>query len=92
MHKLQSIHPNQNQKQITHESNKLRMLQTEKTNKQTKKQEKNTRSVKKNKSNFINVIEDKFSTSIRRGKLTISFYKKLFSCIKYLQLLKQVIK
>ena len=71
------------------------MLQTEKTNKQTKKkkkQEKNTRSVKKNKSNFINVIEDKFSTSVRRGKLTISFYQKLFSCINYLQLLKQVIK
>ena len=28
LHKLQSIHPKQNQKQITHESNKSCMLQT----------------------------------------------------------------
>ena len=52
-------------------------------------------SVKKNKSNFINVIEDKFAMNIRWGKLTIltiSFCKKLFSCIKYLQLPKQVTK
>ena len=28
VHKLQSIHPNQNQKQITRDSNKLCMLQT----------------------------------------------------------------
>ena len=28
VHKLQSVHPKQNQKQIMHESNKLCMLQT----------------------------------------------------------------
>ena len=56
MHKVQSIHPKQNQKQITHKSNKLCMLQTgRKTN----------RSVKKNKNNFINVVGDKFAMIIR---------------------------
>ena len=56
LHKLQSIHPKQNQNKITHESNKLSMLQLE---------EKTTRSVAKNKNNFINVIGDKCSMSIR---------------------------
>ena len=78
MHKLQSIHPNQNQKQITHEITQLCK----------KLQEKTTRSVKKNKSNF-NVIGDKFTMSITRGKLIISFCKKLFSCINYLQVLNK---
>ena len=53
-----------------------------------KLEEKATRSVKKKKKNFINVTRDKFTMSFRSGKLTISFYKKLFSCINYLQLLK----
>ena len=53
MHELQSIHPNQNQKQITRKR------------KEQEQQQQNTRSVKKNKSNFINVIEDKFAMSIR---------------------------
>ena len=51
-----------------------------------------TRNVKKNKSNFINIVGDKFAMSIRKGKLTISFCKKLFSCINYLQLLVWVAK
>ena len=51
------------------------------------KLEKNTRSVKKNKNNFIIVIGDKFATSVRSGKLTISFHKKLSSCPD-LQMLK----
>ena len=59
-----------------HESNKLGMLQTQKKN------------TKNNKNNFINFIRDKFTMSIRCGKLTISFCKKLVSCTKYLQLLK----
>ena len=62
-----------------HESNKLGMLQTQK---------KNIRCVKNNKNNFINFMRDKFTMSIRCGKLTISFCKKLVSCTKYLQLLK----
>ena len=44
-----------------------------------KLEEKDTRSVKKKKNNFINVIGD---------KLTSSCCTKLFSYIKYLQLLK----
>ena len=71
VYKLQSVHPKQNQKQIAHEDNKLCMLQTGR---------KATRSVKNN-NNFINVIGDKFAMSITWGKLTISFCKKLFSCI-----------
>ena len=67
-----TIYPIQNQKQITHESNELCMLQTGK---------KATRSVKDIKKIFINVIGDKFAISIRWGKLTISFCKKLSSCI-----------
>ena len=55
MHKLQSIHSKQNQEQITHESNELHMLHTGK---------KATRSAKK-KSNFINVVGDKFTMSVR---------------------------
>ena len=76
VHKLQSIYRKQNQKQITHESNKLCMLETGRKN----------HCVKKNKNNFINVIGDKFAMIIRWGKLTISFCKKLYSCINYLQL------
>ena len=57
-----------------------------------KLEEKATTSVKKKKNNFINVIGDKFAMSIRRGKLTISFGKKLLSCINFLQLLKYVTK
>ena len=53
-----------------------------------KLEEKNTKSFKKNKNNFINVIGDKFTISIRQGKLTILFCKKCFSCINYRQLLK----
>ena len=49
-------------------------------------EEKATRIVKKKKKNFVNVIGDKLAMSIRRGKLTISFCKKLFICINYLQL------
>ena len=52
-----------------------------------KLEEKATGSVKNNKNNFINVIGDKFTMSIRLRKLTIPFCKKLFSCINYLQLL-----
>ena len=48
------MHPKQNQKQITHESNTCFKLE-----------EKATRSVKKNKDNFINVMGDKFTMSIR---------------------------
>ena len=47
-----------------------------------KLEEKATRGVKKNKSIFISVTGDKFTMSIRLGKL-ISFCKKLFSCINY---------
>ena len=47
MDKLQSISPKQKQKQITHESNKLCMLQTGRR--------------KKKKNNFIHVIGDKFA-------------------------------
>ena len=54
-----SIHPKQNQKRITHESNKLRMFQTKR---------KNQLKCKKNKSNFMNVKRDKFVISIRWGK------------------------
>ena len=43
-----------------------------------------TKSVRKNKKKIINVIGDKFAMSIRLGKLTISFCKKL---IRNLQLL-----
>ena len=39
-----------------------------------------TRTVKKNQNSFINIIRDKFA-------LAISFCKKLFGCINYLQLL-----
>ena len=53
-----------------------------------KLEEKTTRIVKKKKNNFINVIGDKFAMSIRCGNLAISFCKKLFSCINYLQLNK----
>ena len=53
----------------------------------SKLEEKVNRSIKKNKNNFINVIGDKFAMSIKLGKLTISFCKKLFSCINNLQLL-----
>ena len=52
-----------------------------------KLEENATRSAKKNKGNFSNVIRDKFAMSLRRGKLTISFCKKLFSCTNYIQLL-----
>ena len=44
------------------------------------------KATKKNKNNFINIIRDKFAMNIRREKLTISFSKKHFSCINYLQL------
>ena len=57
MHKLLSIHPKQNQKQITNETNKLCMLQTGK---------KATKSVKKKKNNFNNVLGDNFATSMMR--------------------------
>ena len=53
-----------------------------------KLEEKTTKSVKKNK-NFIN-IGNKFAISIRQGKLTILFCKKLFNCINYLQLLNRL--
>ena len=53
---------------------------------QTKR--KNQLKCKKNKSNFMNVKGDKFAISIRWGKLTISFCKKCFICIQYLQLHK----
>ena len=50
---------------------------------------KTTRSVKMNNSNFINVIGDIFALWVLDGeKVTISFCKKLFSCVNYLQLLK----
>ena len=51
-----------------------------------KLEEKATRSVIKKKKKFINVIGDKFAMNIRWVKLIISFSKKLFSCINYLQL------
>ena len=54
MHKLQSVHPKQNQKQITHKSNILCMLQTGR---------KTIESVEKNK-NFINIIGDTFTLAI----------------------------
>ena len=69
VYKLQSRHP-KNQKQITHESNWLCMLQTRRK----------SRSVKKNKNNFIDITGDKFAMSIRGGNLIISFCKKRFSC------------
>ena len=56
VHKLQSIHPKQYQKQIIHENNKLCILQTIR---------KITRSIKKNKSNFINITGHKFTMNIR---------------------------
>ena len=49
-------------------------------------EEKATRSVTKNKNNFINVIGDKFTMTIRWRKST-TFCRKHFSCINYLQLL-----
>ena len=82
MHKLQSIHPKQNQKQHMKAINYTCV----------KLEEKTTKSVKKNKNNFTNVTGDKFAVSIRQGKLTILFCKKLFSCINYLQLLKYTTK
>ena len=78
MHKLQSIHPKQNQNQITHESNKLCMLQTGR-----KKQLKIINNIK---NNFNKVIGDKFDMIIRSRKLAISFCKKFFSYIYYIQL------
>ena len=42
-----------------------------------KLEEKATRGVKKNKA-ILSMLEDKFTTSIGWGKLTISFCKKLF--------------
>ena len=56
VHKLQSIHPKQDYKQITHESNLICMLQTGR---------KITRRVKKVKNNFIDIIGEKFAMSIR---------------------------
>ena len=56
-----------------------------------KLEEETTRSVNKN--NFINIVGDTFVVSIRWEKSTISFYKKVSSCIDfqlYLQLLMQV--
>ena len=50
-----------------------------------KLEEKATRSVNKNEYSFVNIIRDKFA-------MTISFCKKLFGCIKYLQLLLSVTK
>ena len=47
-----------------------------------KLEEKATKSIQKDKNNFINVIKDKFVMSY-----VISFCKKIFNCIKYLQLL-----
>ena len=35
------------------------------------------------------VMQDKLFMSIKLVKITISFWKKLFSCIKYFQLHKQ---
>ena len=57
-----------------------------------KLEEKATRKVKKNKNNSINYIGDKFAMSFRCGKLAISFCRKLFSSMNYLQLLIQVMK
>ena len=54
-----------------------------------KLEEKTTKSVKKNK-NFINIIGNKFAISIKQGKLTILFCKKLFNCINYRQLLNRL--
>ena len=51
-------------------------------------EEKTPRNAKKNKNNFINIIGDKFTMSIRWEKLTISLCTKLFGCINYLRLLK----
>ena len=82
VYKLQSMHPKQNQRQVTHESNKYMHAWNWKI--------KPTRSVKKNKNNFVNAIGDKFAMCTRWGKLTVSFCKKLFSCTNYLQLLKQI--
>ena len=48
-----------------------------------KLEEKPNRSVKKKENNFVNVIGDKFTISIRWGKVTISFCKKLFSYINF---------
>ena len=59
MHKLQSTHQKQNQKQIMRESNKSHVSNWK------KKQKKNTKSVKKNENNFINIIRGKFAMSIR---------------------------
>ena len=56
-YKLQSIYPKQNQKQITHEINKLCIFQTN---------IKDSRSgIKNNKNNFVIVTGDKFAMSIR---------------------------
>ena len=46
-----------------------------------------TRSIQKNKNIFINVMGGNIAMSIRWGKLTISFWKKHFSCVNYMQLL-----
>ena len=56
VHKLKSILPKQNQKQIAPENKIPCMFQTGR---------KNTRSLKKNKNNFINFIGDKFAMTIR---------------------------
>ena len=56
VYKLQSTHPKQNQKQITHETINGACFKLE---------EKANRSVKKKKNNFISVVEDKFIMSIR---------------------------
>ena len=52
-----------------------------------KLEEKASRSIKTNKNNFKTVIRDKFIMSIRWKKI-ISFCKKLFSFIDYLQSLR----
>ena len=57
MHTLQSIHPKQNQKQITHESNKLCMLQTGR--------KKPLEVLKRKENNFINAIGDKFAMILK---------------------------
>ena len=52
-----------------------------------KLEENATRSIQKNKNIFINVMGGNIAMSIRWGKLTISFWKKHFSCVNYKQLL-----
>ena len=70
------MHPKQNQKQIIHESNILCMLQTGR--------KKTLKVLKAIKSNFMDVIGEKLAMSIRWRKLTISFWKKLFSWVSSL--------